>query len=228
MTTDTTTDSAAEAAAPKTPLRAPSTAAAGARRAIAALGGFLSRCRDDLSDAVLLGWGQAAPWVRVLAVILSFGFITYVAGSLAAIAWPVLGPVADTATGALHLYLDQHTEGLQLDSSAAFTAWMSAGALFALVATLSTSAVARLAWTGWSAATLAAVWQASPDGSRPVATALTAAVLAGASVVALHGLTFSLRPRITVHNTVENHTPPPTAWPARPAKQRVPGPFDMN
>ncbi|MFJ9521795.1 hypothetical protein ACIRPK_26525 [Kitasatospora sp. NPDC101801] len=241
MNTDTpTTTSPAEptvAAAPAAGRRTLKAAARARWAKATAPGTFLDRRREDLVEALDQGWRGSARWVRILAGVLIAAFVLYGALAVFSVAHHVLAQsgenarivgITGTITGPVRLYLDQHTAGLPISSADTYIVWKATGVVTALLSFLLGSAVSRLAWTGWSAATLATVWQTSPDGGRTVATALTAAALAAVSIPALRGLTFSLRPQVTIHRSVLRKA----TVTGRPARSRtaVPSPrnpFDM-
>ncbi|MFG2844213.1 hypothetical protein ACGF12_13725 [Kitasatospora sp. NPDC048296] len=177
---------------------------------------FLDRRRQDLVRALDHGWREGPRWVRLLTpalialTVIGGALVLYWAGRQILAAGPGSAwwtATSSTITGPVYRYLDQHTAGLPLTSTGAYRAWQFTGLAAALLSCALRSFVARLTWASWVAATLAAVWQASPPGGRTVATALTATVLAAASVPALRGLTVSLRPQITVHRTVQRIVP---------------------
>ncbi|WP_331731440.1 hypothetical protein [Kitasatospora sp. NBC_01300] len=178
---------------------------------VTAPGMFLDRRRQDVRDALDHGWRAGARWVRLVTRLLIVLGVTGAAVVLYSAAAQVLAAsgagaclsaMAGTVTGPVRHYLAEHTAGLPLSAADAYRLWAATGLTAALLSCVLRSTVARIAWTSWSAGTLAAVWQASPDGGRTVATAVTAAVLAAVSLPALRGLAFFLRPHITIHRTV--------------------------
>ncbi|MFD5615858.1 hypothetical protein [Kitasatospora sp. NPDC127060] len=177
---------------------------------------FLDRRRQDLIRALDHGWREGPRWVRLLTPALIALTVTGAALVLCSVGRQILAAgegsawwsaITGTITGPVHRYLDQHTAGLPLTGAGAYRVWQFTGLAAAMLSCALRSFVARLTWTCWVAATLAAVWQASPPGGRTVATALTATALAAPSVPALRGLTVSLRPQITVHRTVQRIVP---------------------
>ncbi|MER5354684.1 hypothetical protein ABT093_30675 [Kitasatospora sp. NPDC002551] len=174
-------------------------------------GTFLGRRGQDVRHALDHGWRCGARWVRLAA-----GLLILLAASAGAVllcsalrqflaasgAGTWLAVITRTVTGPVHHYLAEHTAGLPLSGADAYRLWAATGLTAAVLSFALRSTTARFVWAGWSAGTLAAVWQASPDGGRPVATALTAAVLAAVSAPALRGLAVSLRPQVTVHDTL--------------------------
>ncbi|WP_331727254.1 hypothetical protein OG871_39855 (plasmid) [Kitasatospora sp. NBC_00374] len=237
-TTEPTQPTHAVAAAPAAGRRTLRAAARARWAKATAPGTFLDRRREDLVEALDHGWRGSARWVRILAGVLIAAFVLYGSVALYSIAHHVLAQsgenarivgITDSITGPVRLYLDQHTAGLPISGADTYIVWKATGVLTALLSFLLGSAVPRLAWTSWSAATLATVWQASPDSGRTVATALTAAALAAVSIPALRGLSFSLRPQVTIHRTVVRKVPV-TGRPAR-SRAAVPSPrtpFDMS
>ncbi|MGV9267385.1 hypothetical protein ACWDRR_22290 [Kitasatospora sp. NPDC003701] len=174
-------------------------------------GAFLDRRRQDVRDALDHGWRAGARWVRLAtglmillgataAAVVLCSAVRQVLAASGAGTW--LAVITRTVTGPVHHYLAEHTAGLPLSGADAYRLWAATGLTTAVLSFALRSTAARLAWAGWSAGTLAAVWQASPDGGRPVATALTAAVLAAVCAPALRGLAVSLRPRVIVHDTL--------------------------
>ncbi|MFE0457778.1 hypothetical protein ACFW1A_00775 [Kitasatospora sp. NPDC058965] len=188
-------------------------------------GSFLDHRCQDLIRTLDHGWREGPRWVRLLAptlialaavgaaIALYAAAKEILAGSVGSAWWTA---TAGTLTGAVHRYLDQHVVGQHLTGASVYQVWQVSGLAAGLLSCALRSAVARLVWTSWVAATLAAVWQASPHGSRTVAVALAAAALAAASLPALRGLTLSLRPQITVCRTVQRIEVAPARRLARP------------
>ncbi|MGY0466843.1 hypothetical protein ACW14Y_42290 [Kitasatospora sp. cg17-2] len=223
--------------------------AAGRRvRALSAPGGWLDERRRELA-AGLDDFAGAEPWVRGLAYLITITLAVLVLGTVGGIllngAGALVGAIhlpqdlpADgdglrtAVTGPIHTYLIAH-QTYPLTAATAYGAWKTVGLVAALLAFLTQGAVARLAWTAWSCATLAMVWQATPDTGRPVATGLTAAGIAAVSLFALRGISFSLRPTVINRTdvapqiTVHTPEPQPTPTPARLAALPNPAaPFD--
>lgn len=92
-------------------------------------------------------------------------------------------------------YIAQHTIGLTDSGSAVYTFWQLTG-LFGLIGGLIGSTGARITWTVWGAASIAAVWGATPADDRTIATGFAVLAWTLASTRALRGL--SLRP--VIHN----------------------------
>ncbi|MFD5084338.1 hypothetical protein ACFWOG_17075 [Kitasatospora sp. NPDC058406] len=227
--------------------------AAGCRaRALTAPGGWLDRRRREVVDGLDDPAG-AEPWVRAVAFLAVVTLAVLVLGTVGGIllngAGALVGAIhvpqdlpADgdglraAITGPVHTYLAAHTPA-PLTEATAYGAWKTVGLVTALLAFLTRGAVARAGWTAWSVASLAMVWSAADPAGRPVATGLTAAALTAASLVALRGLSFSLRPTVTTHTEmapqITIQTPEPTPAPApAPAPARLAalpnpgGPFD--
>ncbi|MEU8926991.1 hypothetical protein AB0D10_39750 [Kitasatospora sp. NPDC048545] len=224
--------------------------AAGRRaRALTAPGGWLDKRRSDVVDG-LDDFATAEPWVRGLTFLVGTAFAVLVLGTVGGIllngAAAVMGAIhlpehipgsgdglRAAITGPIHTYLAAHLPA-PLTEATAYGAWKTVGVVVGLLAFLSQGAVARLAWSAWSCATLAMVWQAAPVAGRPVATGLTAAALAVVSLFALRGISFSLRPtvinRTDVAPQITIQAPEPkTVTRARPTVVPAPtGPFDQR
>ncbi|MDT0347544.1 hypothetical protein [Streptomyces litchfieldiae] len=172
---------------------------------------------EDVLDAYAEGWSGTATWIRALAYTAGtaaglaalwgvFRFFAWVAGWSIPNA-PDVPDVPDvprdtglvaTITQPVHTYLEAHTIGLPLEADTAYTTWYLIGAGALLLGMATGSVGARLTWTAWGAATVAMVWQATPDPGRPVAVGLAVLAWTAASVLALQGL--NLRP-VTHHHT---------------------------
>lgn len=223
--------------------------AAGRRaRALTAPGGWLDRRRRELVTG-LDDFSGAEPWVRALSYFIGTAFVVLVLGTVGGVllngAAAVMGAIhlpehipgagdglRAAITGPIRTYLAAHTPE-PLTEATAYGAWKTVGVLVGLLAFLTQGAVPRLAWLAWSCATLAMVWQASPEAGRPVATGLTAAAIAVVSLFALRGISFSLRPtvisRTDVAPQITIQTPEPkTVTRARPAVPAPSGPFDQR
>ncbi|MFJ4672826.1 hypothetical protein [Kitasatospora purpeofusca] len=224
-------------------------AAAGRRaRALTAPGGWLDRRRREVVGG-LDDFAGAEPWVRALAYLVAVTLAVLVLGTVGGI---LLNAAADligavhlpqdlpaggdglrvAVTGPIHTYLIAH-QTYPLTAATAYGAWKTVGLVAALLAFLTQGAVARLAWTAWSCATLAMVWNAAPDTGRPVAVGLTAAGIAAVSLFALRGISFSLRPTVITRTDVAPQITvqmpePRTATRARPAVPAPTGPFDQR
>ncbi|WP_371484827.1 hypothetical protein [Kitasatospora sp. NBC_00315] len=223
--------------------------AAGRRaRALTAPGGWLDQRRRDVVDG-LDDFAGAEPWVRGLTYFVGAAVAVLVLGTVGGIllngAAAVMGAIhlpehipgagdglRAAITGPIHTYLGAHTPE-PLTEATAYGAWKTVGVLVALLAFLSQGAVARLAWSAWSCASLAMVWQGAPEAGRPVATGLAAAAIAVVSLFALRGISFSLRPmvinRTDVQPQITIQTPEPkTVTRARPTIPAPTGPFDQR
>ncbi|MFE2727055.1 hypothetical protein [Kitasatospora sp. NPDC059327] len=223
--------------------------AAGRRaRALTAPGGWLDQRRRDIAHG-LDDFTTAEPWVRALTYLTAITLAVLLLGTIGGILLNAAGAVIGAAhlpqdlpaggdglraaiTGPIHAYLIAH-QTYPLTPDTVYGAWKTVGLLAALLAFLTQSAVARLAWSAWSCATLAMVWSAAPEAGRPVATGLTAAAIATVSLFALRGLSFSLRPTVITRTEVAPQitiqTPEPkAAYRARPAVPAPTGPFDQR
>ncbi|MEV4617044.1 hypothetical protein AB0K43_31275 [Kitasatospora sp. NPDC049258] len=223
--------------------------AAGRRaRALTAPGGWLDQRRRDVVDG-LDDFTTAEPWVRGLTYLAGTAFAVLLLGTIGGIllngAAAVMGAIhlpehipgsgdglRAAITDPIHTYLAAHTPE-PLTEATAYGAWKTLGVLAGLLAFLTQGAVARLAWSAWSCASLAMVWQASPEAGRPVATGLAAAAIAVVSLFALRGISFSLRPmvinRTDVQPQITIQTPEPKqAVRARPSVPAPGGPFDQR
>jgi hypothetical protein len=144
-------------------------------RAITAPGGWLDQRRQELTAAID-DFATAERWVRVLAYTLALAIAALVVGTAGGILLQAAGAViglvhlpahipgtgdglAVTITRPVHTYLTHHTAGLPLTEATAYGTWKTAGLLIGLLAGITQAAMARLAWTSWSAATIAMVWQ---------------------------------------------------------------------
>jgi hypothetical protein len=186
-------------------------------------GGFLYQRWEDVRHARAVGWHGMANWLKT-ALILGAGSLLVLLFNAAVdvvlqAAHHLLTAAlrvqvgTDTSTGVwavidnpVRTYIAQHSAGLPISASTVYTLWQFAG-LIGLVGGFLRSTGARLVWTGWGAATIAAVWTAAPDGGRTIATGVAVLLWSLASVVALRGL--SLRPTafIHVHNTIPQARP---------------------
>ncbi|WP_329501495.1 hypothetical protein [Kitasatospora herbaricolor] len=215
-------------------------------RLLTAPGGALHQRRQDVIDALEGGWGTAALWVRItggtLALTAGALLLATVGGILLNTVAAVVGAVhlptdlpaqggvalARTITDPVRQYLDAHVAGLRVDGATAYLVWKTTGLVVAAVAFAGRATTARLAWAGWSAATIAMVWTATDPAGRPVAAGITAVAIAAGSLFALRGLSFSLRPAIhtrtdiaapTIHVTIPAQPGPDAAaeaaWPTR-------------
>ncbi|GAA2154278.1 hypothetical protein GCM10009760_53030 [Kitasatospora kazusensis] len=216
---------------------------AAARRAqqLTAPGGWSDRRRRELV-AALDDFSTAQPWVRALAYALALAAGALVLGTVGGIllnaAAALVGAVhlpqhipgtgdglATTITRPVHTYLDSSSGHLPLTATTAYAAWKTFGLAAGFLAFASQAAMARLAWTTWSAATLAMVWQAAPEAGRPVATGLTAAAIIAVSLFALRGISFSLRPLVINRTDVQ---PQITIQTPERTRHCPTGPFDQR
>ncbi|WP_051743007.1 hypothetical protein [Kitasatospora sp. MBT66] len=214
---------------------------------LTAPGGRLDRLRRDLLDATD-DWDSAERWVRVLAYLVGTAAAVLLLGTVGGIllngAAAVMGAIhlpehipgsgdglRAAITGPIHTYLASHLPA-PLTEATAYGTWKTVGLIVAVLSFASQTATWRLAWSCWSAATLAMVWNATPEPGRTVAVGITAAAIAAASAVALRGLSVSLRPmvisRTEVHPQIVVQAPPePKPAPARLASlPNPPSPFD--
>ena len=195
-------------------------AAARRLREFTAPGSALDRRRRELLDSLDGDWQDAEPWIKALAYLIAAaagvlllaavgGILLNAVGDLvAAVHLPAdwvatdTGGLAQTITDPVHRFLDARTATLPVTGSTAYTAWKTAGLTIGLAAFASRAATARIAWGCWSASTLVMVWQATDPAGRPVAAGITATALAAASLLALRGLSFSLRPVVHTRTDV--------------------------
>ena len=199
-------------------------AAAKRLRELTAPGSTLDRRRRELIDALHGDWQDAEPWIKTLAYLIAaaagFLLITAVGGILLNAVTDLVngihlpadwaatdtGGLAATITDPVHAYLDARTATLPVTGTTAYTLWKTAGLTAGLAAFASQAAIARIIWACWSASTLAIVWMATDPAGRPVAAGITATALAAASLLALRGLSFSLRP--VLHTTTRTDVAP--------------------
>ncbi len=199
-------------------------AAAKRLREITAPGSTLDRRRRELLDALHGGWQDAEPWIRTLAYLIAAaaGFLLlaatggillnavtdFVNGVHLPADWAATdtGGLAATITDPVHRFLDARTATLPVTGTTAYTLWKTAGLAAGFLSFASQATTARIAWGCWSASTLAIVWTATDPAGRPVAAGITATALAAASLLALRGLSFSLRP--VLHTTTRTDVAP--------------------
>lgn len=201
-----------------------------------AAGGPLHSLWEDVRTAPEKGWHGMANWLKTdlilgagsLLVLLFNAAVDTVLQAVHHLltAAPRVQVGTDTSTGVwavidnpVRTYIAQHSAGLPISASTAYTLWQLAG-LAGLVGGFLRSTGARLLWTGWGAATIAVVWTTAPADGRTIATGVAVLLWSLASVVALRGM--SLRPTafIHVHNTVPQARPavrPQSRIPAQPA-----------
>lgn len=198
-------------------------------------GGFLYQRWEDVRHARAVGWHGMANWLKAASILAAGSLVVLLFNAavntvLQAVhhlltAAPHVQVGTDTSTGVwavvdnpVRTYIAQHSAGLPISASTVYTLWQLAG-LIGLVGGFLRSAGARFVWTGWGAATIAAVWTTAPADGRAVATGVAVLLWSLASVVALRGM--SLRPTafIHVHNTVPQARPairPQSHIPAQP------------
>ena len=175
----------------------------------------LIRRRHELEEALTYGWNSARTWVKALASLLALLVVVYagnwVTDLLASVYHRLVGyhtGLLTTITTPVQHWTAAHSSSLPMGAAGLFGLWELAG-LVLLITAFAGSAAARLAWTGYGAATAAMVWSATPAPDQAAATGITALVWALASIVALHGL--SLRPVITNITHVTSGLPQVTA-----------------
>ncbi|MFC8454204.1 hypothetical protein [Kitasatospora sp. NPDC057223] len=187
-------------------------AAAKRLQQLTAPGSALDRRRRELVDSLNGDWRHAAPWIKTLAYLIAaaagFLLLATVGGILLNAVTDLVngihlpadwaatdtGGLAQTITDPVHRFLDARTATLPVTGTTAYTLWKTAGLAAGLLAFASRATTARLAWSAWSASTLAVVWTATDPAGRPVAAGITATAIAAASLLALRGISFSLRP----------------------------------
>lgn len=207
---------------------------------LTAPGGWLDQRRQDVING-LDDFTTAEPWVRGTAYLLAITLAVVVLGTAGGVLLNAAGAVIDAihlpqALGAttglrtalttpVHTYLDAHTAD-PLTPATAYAAWKTTGVALFLVAFLGRIPVARLAWTAWSIATLAMIWQATPEAGRTVATGAAAAVLTAASLLALRGLSFSLRPMVINRTEIQPQQITIQVPETKPTRHKPTGAFD--
>ncbi|MEV8099450.1 hypothetical protein [Kitasatospora sp. NPDC085879] len=223
-------------------------AAARRVRTATAPGGWLDRRRRELAAAVD-DFSTAERWVRATAYTLALATAALVLGTAGGIllqaAATVIGAahlpehipgtgdgLAATITRPVHTYLTGRTPA-PLTETTAYGTWKTTGLIVGFFSFASRAATWRLAWTAWSAATLAMVWNGTDPNARSVAVGITATALTAASALALRGIQLTLRPLVInrtdvqPHITVHTPEPKPAPEPARLASLPNPaGPFD--
>ncbi|MFC8247573.1 hypothetical protein [Streptomyces chartreusis] len=179
--------------------------------------GFLYQRWEELLQARRLGWHEMAHWIKAaigLAGVCAFIVLLDAAGDIVtAAAHRIATATPDTQLASqtsnsfwavidtpVRAYLAQHTSGLAVSGSTAYAFWQAVG-LVGLIGGFFHSSGARITWTVWGAATVAAVWSASPAAGRTVATAIAVLAWTIASAFALRGL--SLRP--VIHTAFQPH-----------------------
>ncbi|MGW2401770.1 hypothetical protein ACWCYY_34975 [Kitasatospora sp. NPDC001664] len=223
----------------------PTLAAAARRRldTLTAPGGWLDQRRQDLAHG-LDDFGSAEPWVRALAYLTALALGVLVLGTIGGVLLSGAAAVINAIhlpqglgittglrvalTTPVHTYLDAHTTD-PLTPATAYSVWKTGGLALFLAAFASRRPIARLGWTTWSAATVAMVWQASPEAGRTVATGAAIAVLTFASFLALRGLDFSLRPMVINRTEIQPQQITIQVPETKPAARHKPsGPFDQR
>ncbi|MFI7246378.1 hypothetical protein [Streptomyces qinglanensis] len=191
-------------------------------------GGFLHDRWEDLRRAPELSWHGMANWVKAtlglasicVGLILLDSATDILADTLHRLltAVPHVQIGADNSSGVfavvdqpIRTYIAAHSTALPISASTIYTVWQTAG-IFGLAGGFLRSSGARLTWTAWGAASIAMVWNATPDDGRTIATGLAALAWTTASAFALRGLT--LRPAIFAHihnagHQIEPHIHPP-------------------
>ncbi|WP_052433058.1 hypothetical protein [Streptacidiphilus carbonis] len=156
----------------------------------------------EVERAVMGGWSATVAWIRILAALLVATVAISLIGEgfdLALSLWRHSridahhAGIVQTITRPVHAYITAHAASLPTDPATVWALWQLAAPAL-LLAAFTGQIAARLAWCGYGAATAAAVWMATPDPGRPVALALTVALWAAASTVALYGM--RLRPLV--------------------------------
>ncbi|MEV2262736.1 hypothetical protein AB0J13_29220 [Streptomyces anulatus] len=179
-------------------------------------GGFLHGRWEELRQAPQTGWHLMANWIKALLILTGLCAVIILLDTAGDVFDATVSRLADTvpvtqtgtsAAGELwgvvdnpiRSYIDQHTAGLAVSSSAIYTFWQLVG-WFGLIGGFTGSTGARITWTCWGAGSVLAVWSAAPADGRTVATGIAVLAWTIASTLALRGL--SLRP-------VVNNFPPP-------------------
>ncbi|MFD5557812.1 hypothetical protein ACFWIA_28725 [Streptomyces sp. NPDC127068] len=172
-------------------------------------GGVLHDRWEDLRLAPQLGWHPMATWIKTLIAGIGIAFVIVLAADAAAVLiagtdqllTTLASPEANRTTHDIwaaidtpaRTYLTTHTQDLPVDASTTYALWQTAG-LVGLVGGFLRITAARTLWITWGAASIAMIWQATPDTGRTVATGIAALIWILASAAALRGLT--LRPAI--------------------------------
>ncbi|MBC3844593.1 hypothetical protein GXW82_43770 [Streptacidiphilus sp. 4-A2] len=175
----------------------------------------LVRRRQELEEALTDGWDSARTWIKILATLIGLMVLVYagnlLADLLASLYHRLVGHhtgLLTTITTPVQNWTAAHSGSLPISAGSLFGLWELAG-LVLLITSFAGSAAARLAWTGYGAATAAMVWSATPAPDQAAATGIAALTWALASIIALHGL--SLRPVITNITHVTSGLPQLTA-----------------
>ncbi|WP_432038674.1 hypothetical protein [Streptomyces cucumeris] len=176
-------------------------------------GGFLYERWEDVRHARFAGWHGMANWIKAvlsLASVCAFIIVLDAASDIVsavahriATATPEKQLASETSNSfwavidtPVRSYIAQHTGHLAVSGSAVYAFWQAVG-LFGLVGGFFHSTGARITWTVWGAATVAAVWSASPADGRTVATGIAVFAWALVSAFALRGL--NLCPRVVAN-----------------------------
>ena len=161
----------------------------------------LVRRRQELEEALTYGWDSARAWIKVLVTLLGLLVLVYAGNLLADLLASLYHRLVGHHTGLLATittpvqhWTAAHSGSLPISAGSLFGLWELAG-LVLLITSFAGSAAARLAWTGYGAATAAMVWYATPAPDQATATGIVTLAWALASIIAQHGLT--LRPAIT-------------------------------
>ncbi|MFG3532761.1 hypothetical protein ACGF8B_39535 [Streptomyces sp. NPDC047917] len=205
-------------------------------------GGILHSRWEDLRRAPVLGWHGMANWIKAAlglagicaVVILLDGATDVLADALHRLltAVPRVQVATDTSDSVfavvdqpIRSYIAAHATTLPISASTVYTVWQAVG-LFGLVGGAFRSSGARLTWTAWGAASIAAVYSTTPADGRTIATGLAVLAWTAASTLALRGLT--LRPSLFIHNAAPGieirpqiHVPTPAAPPAEDTPDNV-------
>lgn len=168
-------------------------------------GGALHGRWEELRAAPAAGWHGMANWIKTVLATAAIAFFVLLisrAGTavftaarqlldaVPAVDGPghVVTAVRATLTEPVHAYLAAHSEALPLTEPVAYSLWQATGLAALVGGFLTRNNALRMTWVVWGILTVAAIWSAAPDSSRPVAAG--AAVLAWclASTLALRGL----------------------------------------
>ncbi|WP_407842085.1 hypothetical protein ACE1OC_42800 (plasmid) [Streptomyces sp. DSM 116496] len=206
-------------------------------------GGVFHRRWEEIRTARKAGWHGMANWIKALLVLAGVcvliilleaagdifdGFLRGLAASAptTSIGTSTSSEFWDVVDTPVRVYIDQHTAGLPVSGSAAYTFWQLTG-LFGLIGGFIGATGARITWTLWGAVTATAVWTTTPADGHTVATVIAVLAWTIASTFALRGL--SLRPVINNYAPVqpqidirpEIHIPAQPAPPAEEAPDNV-------
>lgn len=177
--------------------------AAQVRRTIARLSepvaAWLHERAEDLTHAQRNGFNHADAWIKASVYGLAAAgiFAAVITGIMqlteAAQSTEPRGHTGLLATITLPVvrYLEHHTQGLPLTAETAYGTWTLAALVLPLLACVTRSFGARLAWGGFGAGTVAMVWFGTAQPGRPVAAAVAFLGWALISIVALRGFHLS-------------------------------------